>query len=374
MYTNLAKSLTKQLDLPKFDQGNFTCILDTDENFSFLFDHLFIERKTVNKYLIIDAELARQYSWIIDRFKEHGVSKIIYAKSTESFKSFEGAQQIMNDILSTYPSKNDIIINIGGGIVLNIGGFVAGLLLRGLNFIHVPTTLSSQTDVFFGGKQAINFQGFKNQIGFFKDPELCYINTNFLNTIPKKCLKHQMVEGIKLCLTSNNDFFWEVFEKIHSIDIITQTELFELIEKFILLKKPLVKDDPFEKAIGLCNVYGHTLGHAIEMASNEKMSHCEAVGLGMLLAAKISYKLDIAQKELVEVHLALLEKLEISATIPSSINREDIFNHFKHDKKLFREGVPFILLKEIGKISLNEDGNYYHILSEKLVKEIIAEN
>ena len=373
MDTPTLNIITKKLDLPRVDNGTFECIIDTDPDFSFLIRYLFETRKNCKKYLLIDDILKSRYDFLIREFKNAGTVKIIYASSTETFKSFSQAENIMNEILHTYPSKEDIIVSIGGGVVLNMGGFIAGLMLRGMNFIHVPTTLSSQTDVFLGGKQAVNFLGFKNQIGFFRDPELCYINSNFLLSIPVKTFKHQMVEGLKLCLTCDETIFWNLYNLISTTQEIAQLDLASLIEQFIQLKAPLVREDPYENNIGLCNVYGHTLGHAIEMASDGNMSHCEAVGLGMLLASKLALKMGIGNSKIVDIHKILLDKLEIDAYIPKAISIDDIFHHFKHDKKISQGRIPFVFISEIGKISTNGT-KYFHLAHESQIKETIMQN
>lgn len=361
------------LELPKFDKGIFYCYIDTEKDFSYLLKYLFEDKKSSKKYIIIDDGLQGSYDFLIKKINRSDNAKIIYASSTEDNKSFKNIEKILHEILNTLPSKEDIIVCIGGGIIMNMGGFIAGLLLRGMNLVHVPTTLSSQTDVFLGGKQAINFLGFKNQIGLFKDPEICYININFLSTISSKDLRYQLVEGLKLCLTSDKELFWKYYNLIDNVEELTQTDTCLLIEEFINIKAPLVKADPYEKNIGLCNVYGHTLGHAIEMSSNGNMSHCEAVGLGMLLAAKLSFNMNIAEEDVVAVHIDLLNKLQIPITVPSEISVEEIFRHLKHDKKNIQGKIPFVLLKKIGVIAMHNN-DYYHLVPEEQIRSVLIEN
>jgi 3-dehydroquinate synthase len=367
--TGLSKSLT--IKIPNFNGGTFDCIVDTNEDFDLLFSILENRYSFCKKYILIDDSIFRKYNKLVEALKLQKGVLIIPIPSNERSKSFSKVSEIIEKILLTFPSKENIIINIGGGVVMNVGGFIAGLLLRGINFIHIPTTFSSQTDVFFGGKQAVNVLGFKNQVGFFKDPVLCYINTNFLRTIDKKEFKHQMIEGIKLCLTSDADLFWSVVNKIEKIDQQNQSEMSFFIEKFIKLKVPLVQKDPFELKVGLCNVYGHTLGHAIEMSSNERISHCEAVGIGMLLASKIAFQLDICKEETVNAHEILLEKLDIIKKIPNWISVGDIKSHLKHDKKLHRSNIPFVLLTEVGRVA-QSNGGYYNIVPEELINKVIS--
>jgi 3-dehydroquinate synthetase len=125
--------------------------------------------------------------------------------------------------------------------------------------------------------------------------------------------------------------------------------------------------------IGLCNVYGHTLGHAIEMSSNQRISHCEAVGIGMLLASQIAFHLGLCKQDTVNAIEKLLDKLDIIKKIPNWILVEDIEKYLKHDKKLYRGEIPFVLLKKIGAVAKN-NGEYYHIVPEELINQVIMNN
>ena len=169
----------KEINIPKYDKGYFPCIIDTQSHFELLYEYIDKKGPDIKKYVLMDKSIVQNNPNIYIRLSNTENCYIYEIVSEETYKSIDKAIEILTDILHKEPSKNDIIINIGGGIVLNLGGFIAGLLLRGIDFIHVPTTLTAQIDVALGGKQAVNFLGYKNQLGFYKDPIFVYVNTNF---------------------------------------------------------------------------------------------------------------------------------------------------------------------------------------------------
>lgn len=358
------------IHIPKYDKGNYPCIIDTDPKFNYLIDYLSSEKKGVKKYIILDKRIKKFFPTLINKFRKDPLIQMIEVDANEGSKTLKEAEKIIKKILRQYPSKNEVIINLGGGVILNLGGFIAGLLLRGIGFVHIPTTISAQIDVFLGGKQAINHLGYKNQIGFYKDPVLCYINTNFQKSIPINEIKIQFLEGFKLCLTNNRKLFFELLKKIETLKQDDDLVMLDLIYKLVSLKKPLVKQDPFEqgKASGL--IYGHTIGHAIEMSSKGKISHCEAVGFGMLLESMLAEKLKICDKKVVSHHKFLLKKVNLDVKTLKDINAKDILDHIKHDKKNYGGKIRFVFIKDIGKLAKNDNG-YFFIVPEKIIKRTI---
>lgn len=363
----------KKLIIPGFNGKLISGYIDNDTKFNFLIKSIYQEsKKNINIFVLIDLKVYKLFRTLIHRISKINNCRIICIDATEGNKSFEVSGKIIAKILKHEPSKNDLVINVGGGIILNIGGFLASIILRGLRFIQVPTTLSSCTDVFLGGKQAVNFKGYKNQIGLYNDPITFYINTSFLKTIKYSELKIQLIEGLKLCLTSDRILFWEILNnlqilksKSHKVD--------KLIEKLIKLKSQFVEKDPFELQSGIALLYGHTIGHSIEMLSNGKISHCEAVGIGMYIASKIAFELKVCDAETVNVHKLLLDKLNIIKLIPSYIKVSDIMNHIKHDKKKYNGEVHFVLIEKVGNIYFKGD-KYYKQIPSHIIKKVLKDS
>jgi 3-dehydroquinate synthase len=261
---------------------------------------------------------------------------------------------------------------MGGGLVTNLGGLAASLTMRGIRFYYVPTTLTGQIDASMGSKQAVNYRGAKNWLGIFNDPELCYINPHFLSTISRYEFNSQAIEGLKLCLATDKALFFEVSEDLEDLYHATIEDRFTFLEKMIMAKLAVLREDLTEENYGMCMLYGHTIGHAVEMLDHENISHGEGVGLGMLTAARLSYMLGIADRSLVEVHRELLSKLGLPTKIPSYLTSASIIGKLSHNKKNYEGKSHFVLLKGIGQMSAR-NGSYHTVISHDLVSAALEQ-
>ena len=285
----------------------------------------------------------------------------------EKSKNFKTYQNLCEQILDKFITKKSLIITLGGGVVGNIGGFVAATLFRGIKFIHIPTTIIAQADSTTGGKQAINSTHGKNTIGTFYEPEFILIDYNFLDTLPKREINCGIAECIKHALCQNT----KLLSKLLKVDY-DKKYLREIINETIKLKLLIIKKDRTEINEGKILVYGHTLGHAIETLANNKLNHGEAISIGMCCVAKISNKLGYLSKEDEKIHSKILNEWNLPTKIPKNISIDKIIHQLKYDKKITDAKIELILLKKIGTILKNSNRVGTSIEEEKL-RELLSE-
>ncbi|MCB0465237.1 MAG: 3-dehydroquinate synthase, partial [Aequorivita sp.] len=249
--------------------------------------------------------------------------------------------------------RNSLIINLGGGVVTDLGGFVASTFKRGLQFINIPTSLLAMVDASVGGKNGIDLGHIKNQIGVINLPEMVLIDTDFLNTLPAEQIASGLAEMLKHGIIHSNNYW----ERVKNIAVSNKNEFETLIWDSIEIKKEIVAKDPLEKNLRKTLNYGHTLGHAIEsyfLKSPDKKNllHGEAVAAGMVLATFISMETYGFPKETL---------FDISKTIfkyfpKQSFDKKDIeaiINLLVFDKKNRNGQVLFVLMKDIGNYKID---------------------
>lgn len=342
--------------------------ISEDKTFKDLISLLPAEAK---KFIIIDKKVIDLFPDLTDLLKGENVF-LFPIVANEDNKTLGGLENLCREIFVLKPSRDDIVIVIGGGLVMNLGGLTASLIMRGIRFYYVPTTLTGQIDASLGSKQAVNFMGAKNWIGIYNDPEFCYVNAHFLRTIPKWEMNSQAVEGIKLCLATNKNLFFEIFETIHNFPLQTFEQLSTFTETMIEAKIPVVEKDLLEENYGMSMLYGHTVGHAIEMLDHEHISHGEAVGLGMLVAAKISHLLGFADKNLVTIHEEILSRLHLPTKIPRNIFLSAIEEMLLYNKRNYNGEIRFVLLRDIGEM-VEQNGDYYTIVPKDFMVKAIQD-
>ena len=266
----------------------------------------------------------------------------IVIKAGEQHKNLQTIQRIWKTLLRHHADRNALLVNLGGGVITDLGGFAASTYKRGIKFINIPTTLLAMVDAAIGGKTGIDFGGGKNQIGTFAEAEEVIINPVFLETLPERELLSGMAEMLKYGFIAD--------AKLLEINL-------ENYQKFIVrcgeIKREIVEQDPTEKGLRKILNFGHTLGHAIEshcLTTDYPLLHGEAVALGMLGALWLSVKqlgLDDSVLQNFENQIPmLLSEAEISL---SGSDIEPIISYLVHDKKNKGEKPQFVLLEAVGK-------------------------
>ncbi len=281
--------------------------------------------------------------------------EIIEIESGEAEKNINTCVEIWNILTELGADRKTLLINIGGGVITDIGGFIASTFKRGIDFINIPTTLLAMVDASIGGKNGVDLGNLKNQIGVINVPKTVLIDTEFLATLPQNEMRSGLAEMLKHGLIFDADY-WLQFQDLSQTDF---ADFDELIHRSIEIKNEIVMQDPTENGIRKALNFGHTLGHAIESyflenKNKKTLLHGEAIAVGMILESYISW-----QKGL----LSEAEYQEIKKTIKAIFDTitfeendlQPIFDLLIHDKKNEYGKIQFALLDGIGKIKINQE-------------------
>ena len=293
------------------------------------------------------------FKQIID--KEISIIKI---NSGEEFKNLGTVTKIWSEMTTKNLDRKSLLINLGGGVITDMGGFAANTFKRGLDFINIPTTLLSMVDASVGSKTGINFNNLKNQIGTFADPKLVIIDEQYLETLSEREVKSGYAEIFKHSLISAS-----IFNLLLENNQLYFNE--EIINNSIEIKNKIVLDDKFEQNIRKSLNFGHTIGHALEsffLNKVNKLTHGEAISIGMICESFISNKifnlnLELAKK--IKNHLLrIFPKVNLKHE-----NYKEIIKLMSFDKKNHLDKLKFVLLKDLGIVKIDVE------VSENLIKE-----
>ncbi|MGH4117576.1 3-dehydroquinate synthase [Clostridium sp.] len=302
-----------------------------------------------NKIIIItDQNVESLYGENIENSlkEENFVVKKVIIKPGEKSKSFETLQRVCEEILDFGLSRGDLIIAFGGGVVGDLGGFVASILLRGIDFIQIPTTLLAQIDSSVGGKVAINSKNGKNLIGSFYQPKAVFIDPYLLNTLCKRVFNDGMAEVIKCAAIKDEKLFSKLLE-YDTVEIL-MNNIDEIIYTCCNIKKNVVEVDEKDMGERMLLNFGHTIGHAIEKLYNyETFTHGEGVAMGMIAITKKSELLGITEKGTLKLLVKLINKYNLPSQLPN-MDKDEFFKALLLDKKNINESMNLILLVKIG--------------------------
>ncbi len=307
-----------------------------------------------NIFIVIDKNVEKHFGdFIKNCFGKYQARKYFYSfLASEKSKSFTELKKIYSTLLEKKFGRDSLIISIGGGVTGDLAAFAASTFMRGIQIIHVPTTLTACVDSSIGGKTAINFDYYKNIIGSFHQPQFVLCDTSFLQTLPEIELISGLGEIIKYALTTNNVLYKLVYENIDSILERKETVLAKIIKESINYKLSVVTQD--EKELGLRKVlnFGHTFGHAFERELKNKIKHGEAVIAGISCANYLAYRKGLLTKKKLELYEKLLLKIKLNISL-KSVNFERVYQNMFADKKNKNGQINFVLISDIGKILLD---------------------
>lgn len=309
-----------------------------------------LKKRDFSKIFILVDENTHQYClpFFLEKLEANAEIEIIEIESGEINKTIETCVGVWNTLSDLDADRKSLIINIGGGVITDLGGFVACTFKRGIAYINVPTTLLSMVDASVGGKTGVDLGHLKNQIGVISDPDLVLIDPYYLNTLPSNQMRSGLAEMLKHGLISDNEY-WNKFKDLSALTI---ADLDELIHQSVIIKRNVVNEDPFEDGLRKTLNFGHTLGHAIESyflsnPNKETLLHGEAIVIGMILACYISSELSGFPKELTNNIKDLLIGYYGKVSIDKS-EYDPIMELLKYDKKNNHGNINFVLLESIG--------------------------
>ncbi len=318
-----------------------------------------------SKKVILVDENTHDYclEYLLTNFEELTDAEVMLLPVGEENKVMAVCFQVFEALSEYQIGRNDVIINLGGGLVSDMGGFVASIYKRGIDFINIPTSLLAMVDASIGGKTGIDLGPYKNQLGTFTDPKSLFVDISFLETLPEEEIMNGYAEMLKHALILDKSY-WNELTSLASLDDLLDENL---ILRSIELKNEIVKADPFEKGNRKKLNFGHTAGHALEgfFLDSTPISHGHAVGIGMIGETFLSYKKGLlSEKEWQSIEDVLLN---IFPLIP--FETEDISTFIelmKNDKKNFEGAIKCCLLSSIGECLIDQN------ITENEIKEMFC--
>jgi len=293
-------------------------------------------------------------------------AEAIILPSGEKTKDIMYLTNIWKAMIAAQLDRKSLVINLGGGVIGDIGGFSASTYMRGIAFINIPTTLLAQVDESVGGKTMIDFDGIKNIVGTFYQPSAVIIDVETIKTLPERQMFSGFAEIIKHGLINDKNYFEKVTSK-KPMEF-TQTELIEIIERSNVIKAEIVRNDENEKDLRKIVNYGHNIGHAIEALSletNSPLLHGEAVSIGMVVESEISRLMGLLSEKETHVIKNSLIKSGLPTNMPN-FTIDEIINKMKLDKKNVGDKLIFTLLKQIGEGVINQT------VTEETIKKALS--
>jgi len=279
--------------------------------------------------------------------------EIIEIASGEEHKNIATCLSVWETLSELGADRKSLVLNLGGGVVTDLGGFVASTFMRGIRFVNIPTTILAMVDASVGGKTGVDLGVLKNQIGMINLPVMVLIDTSFLATLPTNQMRSGLTEMLKHGLVYKESH-WNALKNMKNLDV---SDLNILIHESVAVKNEVVTSDPTEKGLRKILNYGHTLGHAIEsycLQSNERetLLHGEAIAIGIILETYISSKIaEFPSVKLEDVKNTLFEYFTNVSFNDKDI--KEIIALLKYDKKNTHGVVNFVLLENIGKAKID---------------------
>lgn len=317
-------------------------------------------------YFVTDNNTLKHCFPVFNEEEIIGNVKLLNIESGEENKNLTNAQNLWLELLQLNARKNCLIINLGGGVISDLGGFVASCYKRGVDFINVPTTLLGMIDASVGGKTAVNLDNTKNQIGLISFPEAVYVYPGFLKTLDITEVWSGVAEMIKIALVANRKL-WDSLQRCKSVsDFTSEEKIFYSVET----KLGICEIDPQEKSVRKILNFGHTIGHALESLTIEKkkteIKHGFAVAAGIICETYISQRLGfITKQELDQVAGFISDKFAV-IDVFGDIDISYLLNKMQHDKKKTDENISFSLLSGLG------NSCYDQAVDSDLIKESIV--
>lgn len=315
-------------------------------------------------FIVTDENIYNLHRRYIDLLKDKAVG-IYIIKPGEESKTYDVISQIYEEMIKRNVNRKTAIVAIGGGVVGDLAGFVASTFMRGLKIVHIPTTLVAQCDSSIGGKNGYNFKNIKNIIGCIYQPSFVYIDVNFIKTLSEREYINGLSEVIKYGFICNKDFFNYIETNKKGILERESDKLFHIVSECVKIKGSIVEEDEFDKDKRLILNFGHTIGHGIEIASNFKFTHGEAISLGMVIESYIALKLNLIDEKTYYKLISILSFFALP--VKYTIDIENILVYIKNDKKKTSNHIKFILPSKIGSAIIIDNLKYdfiYNCLNE----------
>lgn len=285
--------------------------------------------------IVTDDGVPSEYAETVASHCKEAVIEVL--KAGEESKSLASFERLSKKMLDNGFSRHDCVVAVGGGVIGDLAGFVAASFMRGVDFYNIPTTILSQVDSSIGGKTAVNFGGVKNIIGAFYQPKKVVIDTDVYKTLSDRLVANGLSEAVKMALTCDKELF-ESLEAGYKED-----DLYQIVPGAIKIKKMVVEEDVKEKGLRKVLNFGHTIGHGVEVASDGRLLHGEAVGIGMLM---------MCSKEVRQRLIAVMEKMNLPTKADFDIERA--IEAISHDKKSKSGSISTVYVNKVGEFEFRD--------------------
>lgn len=331
--------------------------------------------KYTQVYIITDSKVGSLYLEKLKRvikntFSDKRIESYVFPVGEEN-KTLETVREIYKDLVVKKIDRQSLIINLGGGVVTDLGGFVASSYLRGIESLNIPSTIEGMVDAGVGGKVGVNFESWKNYIGAFYQPKTVMMDVNLLSSLSDRDFIAGFSEIFKHGLIKDKKYFNSV--SLKKPKQFTQQELIKIIERSCQIKALVVEKDEQEANLRKILNFGHTAGHAFETLSfstDKPLRHGEAVGLGMIVASKISQLTGLISDQ----DFSLIKKRLFYVGLPIKFEQkipvEQVLDKMKGDKKTSDGKIKWVLLKNIGEAGFDFKVNDQQIIF-KAIKEVL---
>src|SRR3989344_3017128 len=346
--------------------------------------HIYIVKKAFNYPVFIGSKILKQIGEFVDIYRYSSVNLIsdntVYGlhgknlsikkanvftfSSGESSKNLQTVKGAYEFLAEKNVDRHGLIINMGGGVVADLGGFVASTYLRGKNFINIPTTVEAMVVASFGGKNGVNLGEYKNYVGTFTQPQAVIADVDFLQTMPQRSFVQGFAEMIKHGLIQDKEYFMSMTSK--KPNEFTQDELVKLIAESVRIKAQIVQQDERETGVRKLLNFGHTVGHAFESLSlktDQPLFHGDAVAIGMVAEAKISESLGMISEKDFQLIETAISGFGLPTKYKDKVSVESVMSLIQKDKKGQRGKIKWTLLSAIGV------GDYNIEIDDKFARE-----
>ena len=308
--------------------------------------------------LVTDETVDRLYGEVVkESSAESGVRVTSHViEPGEKSKNLVEATRLFGFLAKSGLGRDDVIIALGGGVVSDLAGFVAGTWMRGVRFAICPTTMEADLDAAIGGKTAVNTPFGKNLVGVFHAPALVAIDPDCLSTLPLRDVRAGLAESVKHAVLFAPEFLDWHETRMDDVLRLEAEALNELIERNVRIKGDVVSRDPHERTDQriLLN-FGHTIGHAIESRAAYSLRHGECVGLGMIAACRLSQWLGMLDPAVTSRLAGLLSRIGLPTRLEPAIATDRVMETIQHDKKRRSGKTRFVLLEDIGRPVIRDD-------------------
>lgn len=322
------------------------------------------ERNYSSVFILVDDNtLDCCYPRFIQLFTTDKPIEVIQIDAGEVHKNIETCMGVWNVMTELGADRKSLLITLGGGVITDLGGFVASTFKRGIDFVNIPTTLLSMVDASVGGKTGVDLGVLKNQIGVFANPELIIIDPEYLHTVTPREIRSGTAEIIKYGMTHDIRLFNEIKDN-------DKLNIVDLIHRSIEIKNEVVLEDPKEQGVRKVLNWGHTIGHGVESyflenPKKEVLTHGEAIAIGMVCEAYLSSKvLDFPEDKVSEIKDAIIKIYGKVALMEEDF--QPILELMKHDKKNIGGEINFVLLNDYEDFKINSKA------SDDLIKESLS--